>query len=87
MHWGDGSLNRKANVTAQLSTYGIVGAGPTYTYNPDLRPLSWTDGTPTASSSNNADGLYINATGNGFSFTAPADTSTRTLDRACRRLE
>ncbi|HTR39739.1 MAG TPA: Ig-like domain-containing protein, partial [Bryobacteraceae bacterium] len=79
VHWGDSSLNRKANVTAQLTTLSVVGAGPAIAYNPDLRPLSWTDGTPTGSSTNNTDGLYINATGNGFSFTAPADTSTRTL--------
>ena len=79
VHWGDGSLNRKANVTPQLSTYSVVGIGPVYAYNPDLRPLSWTDGTPTTSSTNNLNGLYINANGNGFSFTAPADTSIRTL--------
>ncbi len=28
---------------------------------------------------NNTHGFYINGAGNGFSFTAPADTSTRTL--------
>ena len=79
VHWGEASLNRKANVTAQISTYSVAGAGPVYTYNPDLRPLSWTDGNPTGSSTNNTNGLYINNTGNGFSFTAPAGTAAHTL--------
>jgi hypothetical protein len=79
VHWGDTSLNRKAGVTAQLSTYTKVGTGTAEPYNNDPRTLSWTDGTPTGISSNNRDGLYINGTGQGFSFTAPADTTQRTL--------
>ncbi len=79
VHWGDASLNRKAGVTAQISNYKVVGAGTVYAYNPDLRPLSWTDGTPNASSTNNRNGLYISGIGNGFSFTVPAATATRTL--------
>ena len=50
VHWGDASLNRKAGVTAQLSTYTKVGTGTVSTYSNDPRTLSWTDGTPTASS-------------------------------------
>ena len=78
VHWGDGSLP-KAGVTAQLSNYAKVGNVGATPYSPDLRPLSWTDGTPTVSSANNANGLYIGGLGNGFSFTAPADTTVRTL--------
>jgi hypothetical protein len=78
-HWGDASLNRKAGVTAQLSNYSIVGSGTVSSYNNDPRPLSWTDGNPTASSSNNPNGVFINAIGQGFSFTAPADLTSRTL--------
>jgi hypothetical protein len=78
-HWGDASLNRKAGVTAQLSNYSIVGSGTVFSYNNDPRPLSWTDGNPSASSSNNTNGVYINGTGQGFSFTAPADLTQRTL--------
>ena len=48
-------------------------------YANDPRPLSWTDGAPTASNSNNMNGLYISGTGRGFSITAPADTTTRTI--------
>lgn len=79
VHWGDASLNRKAGVTAQLSTYTVVGSGSVLMYTNDARSLSWTDGTPTATSSSNTSGIYINGVQNGFSFTAPADTGFRTL--------
>ena len=59
IHWGDASLNRKAGGGAQISTYAVVGAGSAGAYGNDLRPLSWTDGTPTASSINNTNGLYV----------------------------
>jgi hypothetical protein len=78
IHWGETPLNRK-NVTAQLTSYTAIGGGTVFSYNDDLRPLSWTDGSPTATSTNNKNGVYVDGTGNGFSFTAPADTSTRTL--------
>src|SRR6185503_10639897 len=63
----------------QLSTYTMVGTGPLLFYNDDLRRISWTGGTPVASGSNNTQGVYVRAVGNGFSFTAPADTASRTL--------
>jgi hypothetical protein len=77
-HWGDG-LNRKANVTAVLPNYTLIGGGSPLAYNNDLRPISWTDGAPAASSSNNLTGLYIAGAGHGFSLAAPADTTIRTL--------
>jgi hypothetical protein len=79
VHWGDASLNRKAGVAAQLSTYTVVGGGTVAKYSNDPRPLSWTSGTPTASSTNNLNGVYVSGTGGGFSITAPADTATRTI--------
>jgi hypothetical protein len=79
VHWGDSSLNRKTGVTAQISTYTQVGSGGVISYNNDPRPLSWTDGAPTTTGASNTNGLFISASGNGFRFTAPADTSTRTL--------
>ncbi len=78
-HWGDTSLNRKAGVSAQLTTYMVLGGGDVLPYGNDPRPVSWTDGTPTASSSNNTNGAFVAGIGQGFSFTAPADTTTRTL--------
>ncbi|MDD5319873.1 MAG: fibronectin type III domain-containing protein [Methylococcales bacterium] len=79
IHWGDASLNRKSGVAAQLSSYTVVGGGTVYKYSDDPRPLSWTDGNPTATGTNNKNGVYVAGSGKGFSFTAPADTSTRTL--------
>ena len=81
IHWGDGILNRKAGVLPQLSTYTTVpvGGAAASSYGNDPRPVSWTDGTPTASSSNNTDGMYLAGVGQGFSVQAPADTTTRTL--------
>jgi hypothetical protein len=78
VHWGDAVLNRKSGVTPQISNYTLVGSGPVQSYSNDLRALSWTDGAPTVSGSNN-DGLYVNFSHNGFSFTAPADTTLRNL--------
>ena len=79
VHWGDSVLNRKAGVTPQLSGYAGIGGGSVKAYNNDPRTVSWTDGNPTASSAANRDGLYIAGIGQGFSFTAPADTTSRTL--------
>ncbi|GGP18931.1 beta strand repeat-containing protein [Silvimonas iriomotensis] len=79
IHWGDGTTNRKTGVTPVISDYSIVGAGPAVAYNNDLRPLSWTDGSPTLTATANTNGVYVNKVNNGFSFTAPADSTQRTL--------
>jgi len=78
-HWGESALNRKTGVTPQLGSYQGIGNGSILTYNNDPRLVNWSDGTPTLGSSNNADGIYISGMGQGFSFTAPADTTVRTL--------
>ena len=46
-------------MTAQLGTYTQVGSGGAQTYGNDLRPISWTDGTPLTSSTSNTNGLFI----------------------------
>ncbi len=76
---GDASLNRKAAVTAQISNYAVVGGGGVSTYSNDPRPVSSSDGTPTASSTSNLNGVYIAGSGKGFSSAAPADKTVRTL--------
>ena len=78
VHWGNNSPTRKNGVTPQIGNYTLVGSGTVFTYNNDPRALTWTDGTPTASATNN-NGIYVNYLQNGYSFTAPADTGTRTL--------
>jgi hypothetical protein len=79
IHWGEAAVNRKNGVAAQLSSYTVVGTGTASSYSNDPRSMSWTDGKPTGSSSVNRNGVYINGTGRGFSFSAPADTTLRTL--------
>jgi hypothetical protein len=78
VHWGDTVLNRKSGVGPQIGNYTVVGSEPVMSYTNDARALSWSDGTPNASGSNN-DGLYVFYAQNGFSFTVPADGNTRTL--------
>jgi VCBS repeat-containing protein len=79
LHWGETSLTRKSGVTAQLTTYTVIGGGAATRYTNDPRPLSWTGGTPTATGANNKNGVFVWNFGAGFSFTAPASTTTRTL--------
>ena len=79
VHWGDSSLNRKSGVTAQVSTYTVVGGGSPTIYTNDPRPMNWNDGTPTAAMTDDRKGVSIGGTGHGFSITAPADTTNRTL--------
>ncbi len=77
-HWGPDGVNRKAGVSPQLGP--AVTAIQAFVYNNDPRPVSWTDGTPTGSSTNNTGGYYVQqAVGQGFTLQAPADTTMRTL--------
>ena len=78
-HWGDTPLSRKATPLQQLSSYRVVGNGPVLTYNNDPRTVTWSNGSPTATSTANGNGLYIVGFGQGFSFTAPADSTSRTV--------
>jgi len=45
---------------------------------------SWTDGTPTAGANGTRTGIYILGMTNGFTLTAPADTSRQDLQGLCR---
>ncbi|MBI5716280.1 MAG: putative Ig domain-containing protein [Burkholderiales bacterium] len=81
-HWGDGGvpgLVRKAGATAQISGYTLVGTGTPFQYDDDLRPMSWTAGTPLATSTGNRNGIYVDGIGNGFTVTVPASTTQRVI--------
>jgi fibronectin type 3 domain-containing protein len=69
----------KASGGAKIANFTKIGTPAVQTYNTDPRPISWTDGTPTATGTNDISGNYIAGVGNGFQVTAPADTTTRTL--------
>ena len=77
--WGSGGVNRKAGGGAQLSDFTEVGTGSIFLYGDDPRLLNWTGGSPTATRINDPTGSFIFGTGNGFTFTAPADTTERRL--------
>ena len=78
VHWGDTNLIRKAGTSPLLSNY--TAASPyLIPYSNDPRPISWTDGTPATVSIDNTNGVSTAPIDNGFSFTAPADTTTRII--------
>ena len=81
-HWGSGGvpgLVRKASGGSLISAYTVVGTGGVSSYSNDPRPMSWSAGSPTASASADASGVYISGNGNGFSVTVPADTIQRSV--------
>jgi hypothetical protein len=69
----------KASGGSQIPNVTQIGTVTPQTYNNDTRPISWSDGTPTATGTNDISGVYIGGIGNGFRIAAPADTATRTL--------
>jgi hypothetical protein len=69
----------KATGGSQISTVVRVGSVPLQSYSNDARTVTWSDGTPTASGSDQA-GLSVSGVGSGFLITAPADTTSRTLN-------
>lgn len=75
-----GSFDRKAGVTAQISTIALLGAAPNW-YGGDTSSVahSWSDGTPTAAQSGTMGLLYWTGIGNAYEITVPADTAVRTL--------
>jgi len=85
VHWGRGgsygNLDRKSSGGNQISGVSVVGAGANNGgWSDSSRSVSWTDGTPTGSLSNDHGYIWSNGSlGSGFSFTVPADTSNRTL--------
>jgi Bacterial Ig domain/IPT/TIG domain/Bacterial TSP3 repeat len=81
-HWGDGGpqvFEHKAGVTQQISNFTRVGTSTTSWLADNPTTFSWTNGTPDAAATNSQYGVYTNSVGNGFEFSVPADTSTRTL--------
>ncbi len=75
-HWY--GYDHKAGGGSKISNYTLVGSGTVSNYTDDPRQMAWSDGTPTASGSNN-NGIYIAGQNKGFSISVPADTSTRTI--------
>ena len=69
----------KATGGSQISTVVKVGSVALQSYTNDARTVTWSDGTPTASGSDQG-GFSVSGVGSGFLITAPADTTSRTLN-------
>lgn len=74
------AAERSASGGSLISNWTALGGTSPTGFGGDARTFSWTGGTPTASGSN-SNGVFGNggSVGSGFSFTVPADTTTRML--------
>jgi len=89
VHWGlytDSSLNRKAGVAPLIADFvrqdASNGFSYIYQYADNFNGYSWGDGVPETAVTNTPTGVWAYGTpliGSGFLFTAPADTTPRTL--------
>jgi hypothetical protein len=80
-HWGlndASSFNHKSGVAQQISNYTSLNGG-VYQYTNNTTSYSWNDGTPTATMSGTATGVFAFGLNNGFQVTVPADSTPRTL--------
>lgn len=80
VHWGlsgPDSSNRRVG-TPRIGILNAIGPAPLRFQAAPRTAYVWTNGTPT-SSANTRSGLYTRPVASGFTFTAPADTATRTL--------
>lgn len=83
-HWGlssSTSFDHKSSGNSQIGNFTIVNgqAGSVASFGGSATTYSWTDGTPDTSVSGTSTGVYITGQTRGFQFTAPADTTARTL--------
>jgi serine/threonine protein kinase len=87
LDWADWGLNtpqdfnHKANAPRQISNFTVIGnctvQRASYSSN---SYIEWFDGEPnTAAAPQQASGVYVTGTNNGFSITVPASTTPRTL--------
>ena len=77
-HWP--GYVHKTTGGGQISDFiAMYPPDPTGTYGDDARTFSWTDGTPTTTGSGTT-GVSVAGYGAGYQISAPADTTTRTLN-------
>ena len=85
IHWGRGgtygATDRKSTGNKQISDVTVVGTGANVGgWHDSSRASTWTGGSPTASDTNDSGYIWSNgALNTGYSFTVPADTTSRTL--------
>ncbi|MEP6662768.1 MAG: Ig-like domain-containing protein [Verrucomicrobiota bacterium] len=82
VHWGltnAADVNRKSAVPAQISSLTKIGTNTLQRLSDYYTALSWSDGTPTASTNNVKAGVFISGITNGFQLSVSADTALKTL--------
>ncbi len=86
VHWGaftETSLDRKANVTPQISDFTLAFPSNlfafAYQFADNWNGYSWSDGTPDPEITDTTTGVYVVGMNHGFEFTVPAGTSVKTL--------
>ena len=82
IHWGlytNRIVDRKNEVPLQISTFTTIGNATALAYGNNSVAYSWSDGTPDRTIANTTTGVYVSGINNGFSFSVPASTTTRTL--------
>ena len=72
-------LNRKTGVTAQIPQPTTTGGATFYTYSDSPTGTSWSDGTPTASATNDRHGWWVRNVGAGYQLILNASTNERVL--------
>jgi uncharacterized protein YjdB len=80
-HWP--GYDHKISGGSKISNFSLIGTGTIGSYPNDARAISWTDGIPTLTGSGNTSGNFVSGSGNGFSITVPADTTSQTLLLYC----
>jgi len=81
-HWGQGTnggFDYRADVPRQISNFTALGTNTVQPYADNFTAFSWSNGTPTLTSTGTTTGVFITGVTNGFSLSAPADTNSRTL--------
>jgi hypothetical protein len=80
-HWGYSSTNidHKAVSGSAVKDITETHVGSPVRYTNNVNGYSWSDGKPTASAVATKTGIRISGTGNSFTITVPADTTSRTV--------
>jgi parallel beta-helix repeat protein len=80
-HWGFNGTNidHKAVSGNAVNHITETHVGSLQQYGNNANGYTWSDGTPTANAVATTTGIYIVGTGNSFTITVPADTTSRTL--------
>jgi hypothetical protein len=80
-HWGYSgtSIDHKSVSGSAVNHITESNTGSLTRYTDNANGFTWSDGTPTANVVASTTGIYVSGAGNGFTFTVPADTTSRTL--------